>query len=94
MPISYSNPRQAAISNLIERAFANPLVDDAEMVALFESMAVQVMTFERTGADTLTPALQAQVDSMGPFRQFLLGYADEDGTLTVFDAIKATLAGV
>lgn len=91
MPLHSRNPRKAAIDSLINRGIENPLVDNAALVSLFESMTPQALTFERTGYDTITPALQSQIDNDGPYKAFLLGYVDEAQTVTVFQAIQATI---
>lgn len=93
MPIYQpTNPRRDAINALIERSLTNPLIDDASVASLFDFCAAEVMTFERTGTDLITPKLQNQIDTDGPHKAFLLSYTDEGETTTVMDAITEAIA--
>lgn len=84
--------RHEAISDLVARAIDNPLVSSESMVLLFESMASQISTYERTGYNIINTALQKQIDENGTFKVFLEGYIDEAQTITVLQAIQASLA--
>jgi hypothetical protein len=80
------------IQALIADAFANPLVDDESMAALFIAFVPETTTYEQTGVDVITPALQNDIDTDGPNKAFLLSYVDAEETITVFMAIQAGLA--
>ena len=80
------------ISALIANAFSNPLVDDEKMVGLFLAFSAQATTYEQTGVDVITPALQNEIDTDGPNKAFLLSYINAEQTVTVFEAVQMGLA--
>ena len=97
MPL-YKNPsliqqRQDAISDLIKRGFENPLVNDNDLVGLFEKYSAQTTKFEHTGVNDISPALQAEIDTADTYAVFLQTDIDPDPevTVTVQESIDITL---
>ena len=83
--------REEIIQQLIDNGKDNDMVDDNGINGLFDKYHSEILRYERTGMDGITPALQNEIDTNGEYKDFLESWTDEEQQINVFTAITKSL---